>query len=214
MIYKAPDYITKYSDTLSEIIALAKKDCFSPDHIQTVISKSVTFREFENNNITDIAFKSSESLYKDLFPEGKADIKDIPLFCNYYWIGEMYIREFLRKRVTFQTLFAYLPIDLMEKLYIAYHEMNFTSFDKYVDERFEETPLAIWLKKRNISCVKLSSETGIPIPTLRALKTGARDISKLQANYLEKIAVTLRISMKSLLTNITLKIEEPIYMKN
>ena len=58
MIYTMYDYLSKYSDTLSEIIALAEKDNYSFDYIEKTISYSIPFFNFENSNITDIAFSS------------------------------------------------------------------------------------------------------------------------------------------------------------
>ena len=104
-----------------------------------------------------------------------------------------------------------MPILNIEKLFTPYHEMDVTQFDKYIEELFKETPLSIWIKKRGFSVARLAKETEIPESTLRSLTYGQRDICKVQANYLEKIAAKLSINPRSLLQHITLDLYEPRY---
>lgn len=211
MIYLSPDYTAKYSDVLSEILALAKIDEYSNDYIETTIANSKPFKELEYSDVTEIAFKSTMSLYRALFPSGKAIDKDIKLFSPYYWIGEMYIHIFIKYKITFEAIFSYIPIGKMEELFATYHEMDINQFDKYVEKVLEEKPLSIWMRKRKITCIELSKKTQIPLTTIRSLKNGQRDINKLQACYLEKISSVLLINPRSLLECITLNFCVPNY---
>ena len=211
MIFTSPDYLTKYSDTLSEIIELASIDQYSEDFIEQTLSHSKFLNDFEYSDVTEISFRSTMSLYREMFPNSKAVVQDIRLFSNFYWIGEMYIHLFLKYKLTFETLFAYFPLNKMKELFPLYHEMDVTQFEKYANEVLKESTLSIWLKKRNVLCTKLAKETGISLNTIRAIKSGNRKIEKLQSSYFEKISSYLKVNPRSLLNEITLKIYIPSY---
>lgn len=206
MIYTSYDYISKYSDTLAEIIALAKLDKYSFEYIERVLSSSKMIDEFEYSDITLIAFTSSSRLYRSLFPEAKASINDIALFDSSYWIGETYIRIFLKYKLTFEAIFTYLPLEIMERQYALYHEMDEGQFDEYFESVLKENILSKIMSKKSITSVALSKKTNISLSTIRSLKEGKRDIRKIGADKLEKIATALNIKLRTLLYPITLDI--------
>lgn len=206
MIYSSYDYISKYSDTLAEIIALAKLDKYSFEYIERTLSSSKMIDEFEYSDITLIAFTSSSRLYRSLFPDAKASINDIALFDSSYWIGETYIRIFLKYKLTFEAIFTYLPLEIMERQYALYHEMDEGQFDEYFESLLKENILSKIMSKKSITSVALSKKTNISLSTIRSLKEGKRDIRKISADKLEKIATSLNIKLRTLLYPITLDI--------
>ena len=206
MIYTSYDYISKYSDTLAEIIALAKLDKYSFEHIEKTLSSSKMIDEFEYSDITLIAFTSSSRLYRSLFPDAKASINDIALFDSSYWIGETYIRIFLKYKLTFEAIFTYLPLEIMERQYALYHEMDEGQFDEYFESLLKENILSKTMSKKSITSVALAKKTNISLSTIRSLKEGKRDIHKISADKLEKIATSLNIKLRTLLYPITLDI--------
>lgn len=206
MIYTSYDYISKYSDTLAEIIALAKLDKYSFEYIERVLSSSKMIDEFEYSDITLIAFTSSSRLYRSLFPDAKASINDIALFDSSYWIGETYIRIFLKYKLTFEAIFTYLPLEIMERQYALYHEMDEGQFDEYFESLLKENILSKIMSKKSITSVLLAKKTDISLSTIRSLKEGKRDIHKIGADKLEKIATALNIKLRTLLYPITLDI--------
>ena len=207
MIYTAYDYLTKYGDTIGEIINLAELDCYSFDLIEKTLYKSSMIKEFEESNITQIAFTSSILLYRKLFPNSEATTKDIHLFSSYYWIGEMYLKIFLKYKVNFETIFAYLPIKKMHELYGVYHEMDVTQFYRYFESLRERNIFSIFLKEKELTLKALSDKTGISVATLKSLKEGKRDFKNLKSSYLEKISHYLGVEMQTLLGEITLEIK-------
>lgn len=208
MIYMSPDYLLKYSDTLSEIIALAKLDNYSDDFIMDSIAQSSIFRSFEMSDVTEIAFSSTMNCYRSIFKDSKSFVDELPLFSPYYWIGEMYCHLFFKFKLTFETLFAYFPISLMEKQYYLYHEMDPVHFEQYANNVIKEPPLSIYMKKKHLSCVELSQKSGVSLSTIRSLKTKVRDIKKLQASKLEKISSVLGVNPRSILDEITLDMDQ------
>lgn len=211
MIYTAYDYILKYGDTLSEILSMAETDGYTFDFIEKTLVKSSLIKEFEQSNITLIAFTSSMKLYRGLFPNSKATTQDVRLFSSHYWIGEIYISLFLKYKVNFETLFLYLPIEKMHELYVPYHEMDARQLFKYFEELRQTNAFTLLLKEREMSLKTLSSKTEISAATLKALKEGKRDFKNLNSEYLEKIAHYLGCEMQTLLGNITLETKDPIY---
>lgn len=207
MIYTSYDYLTKYGDTLAEIINLAELDGYSFDFIEKTLIKSTMIKEFEGSNITQIAFTSSIQLYRKLFPGSEATTSDIQLFSSHYWIGEMYIKIFLKYKVNFQTIFTYLPIQKMHELYGVYHEMDVTQFYKYFESLRQKNIFTIFLKEKELTLKSLSEKTGISVATLKALKEGKRDFANLKSSYLEKISHYLGVEMQTLLGEITLEIK-------
>lgn len=207
MIFTSYDYLTKYGDTLAEIINLAEIDGYSFDFVEKTLIKSTMIKEFEASNITQIAFTSSMQLYRRLFPNSNATTKEIHLFSSHYWIGEMYIKIFLKYRVNFQTIFAYLPIKKMHQLYGVYHEMDVTQFYRYFELLREKNMFEIFLKEKVATLKSLSEKTEISLSTLKALKEGKRDFKNLKSSYLEKISHYLGIEMQTLLGEITLEIK-------
>jgi DNA-binding Xre family transcriptional regulator len=207
MIYTAYDYLTKYGDTIGEIINLAELDGYSFDFIEKTLYKSSMIKEFEESNITQIAFNSSILIYRKLFPNSEATTKDIHLFSSYYWIGEMYIKIFFKYKVNFETIFAYLPIQKMHELYEVYHEMDVTQFYRYFESLKEKNTFEIFLKEKELTLKALSNKTGISVSTLKALKEGKRDFVNLKSSYLEKISHYLGVEMQTLLGEITLEIK-------
>ena len=207
MIYTSYDYLTKYSDTLAEIINLAELDGYSFDFIEKTLIKSSMIKEFEASNITQIAFTSSMQLYRKLFPNSNATTKDIHLFSSYYWIGEMYIKIFLKYKMNFESIFAYIPIVKMHQLYELYHEMDINHFFKHFETLKTKNIFTIFLKEKDLTLKKFSEKSGIPISTLKALKEGKRDFINLKGSYLEKISHYLGVEMQTLLGEITLEIK-------
>lgn len=211
MIYTSVDYLNKYFDALGEVIALAELDGYSFEYIQNIIADSKVVHEFENSNITTIAFSSSNAIYHQLFPNGKASINDIKLFSPCYWIGEAYVRIFLRYKMTFEAIFAYLPISLMYEQYHLYHEMDFNQLYEYFESLLKTNVISKFMEIKKMNNSKLSELTNISVETIKAIKSGRRDINKLQSNYLESISNALGIRMRSLIRPISLDIVEPNY---
>lgn len=208
MIYSSYDYLSKYYDTLGEIIALARLDKYSNDFIEKTIASSKMISELENSNITLIAFSSSSLLYRSIFPEGKSLIDDIAMFDMNYWMGEMYMSVFLKYKLTFEAIFTIIPLEVMQYQYVLYHEMDISSFFEYFESLLKEENLfSRFLKKKKVSAVKLSKMTGISLSTIRSIKENKRDIKKMRVGLIENIAIHLDINIRSLLCPITLEIQ-------
>lgn len=203
MIYLSDDYISKYSDTLSYLIARSYKEGYSLDYIEKVISHSLMINELEKSNITIIAFSSMEKIYSEIFTMNDNNFK-LNIYDEFGWVGNIYMHLFLSLKITFESLFLIVPIKEMLDLYNLYHEMSYSQILEYVKEKNKYSTLDIVMKRRDISNSKLSAITGMSISTIRALRYNKRDISKLEAHKLLLLANALNVKMETLLPDIGL----------
>lgn len=196
MIYQAYDYIDKYVETLTYIFSRALYNKYSFDYIQKRIYKSEMIREFEESNVTPIAFDSYEKNYKSIF----GDMDDFKYERNntINWIVYAYIYLFIHKKITFEFLLLLFPLERMFEIFPMYHQMGISRLDGLFHEETKYSLLDAIMNKRKITSKKLSELTGISVSTIKALRYNKRDMNKLQYSYVRKIAEVLKIKTESL----------------
>lgn len=207
MIYLADDYLNKYNDALSYLLARSYSENYSFDYIQKTISYSHAINELEKSNVTLIAFSSMEKIYNDMFParENNFVYDEYDIFG---WCGYAYMHLFLNRQITFEALFFLIPLEQMMSMYKIYHEMNISRLDDYVDETLKYSLLDIIMKHKKISNSELANSTSLSISTINALRYGKRDINKLEGGKLLLIANALNVKMETLLPTIKLRFFE------
>ena len=205
MIYLADDYVVKYQDTLGYIIGRAIEEQYSPFHVEHAIAYSSSFSLLEKSDVTEIAFYTSEDIYKEAFKISKENNEyDYNPYGIFGWIGYTYIRLFFDLKITFELLFILLPIEKMVYMYKLYHEIDYQHALDEVNESIKYSYLNMIMKRKKISTAKLSTLSGVPFSTISALRYGKRDINKLEASSLLKLSNALCVKMESLLTDINL----------
>lgn len=204
MIYLSDDYLTKYSDTLSYLISRSYSEGYSFDFIQKTIAYSKAISELERSNITSIAFSSFEKVYSETFPKNNNDFS-FNAYDMFGWSGYAYMHLFLKLRITFEALFYLIPLEEMFQLYHLYHEMSITQLEEYASNQLKFTMLDIIMKSSNISTQALSKMTDLSASTINALRYKKRDIAKLEASKLSRIALALNVKMETLLPSIYLE---------
>ncbi len=207
MIFTSYDYIDKYIEVLNYLIARSISEQYSFDHIEKTIARSLPFTRFEKSDVTTIAFSSPKEIYSELFPNIKGDFVINPNDI-YGWIAFAYINIFLKKQVTFETIFAALPLEKMLLYYGPYHEMDISQLLELFDEKVGKSHLDLFMKKSDMSCVELAKQTNIPLPTIKALRYGHRDIAKMELYRTILISSVLHIKVESLLDKIPLDLQQ------
>lgn len=196
MIYLAHDYIERYQYVLAYIIRNAIRTKYITPYIEKQIAYSDTFSEFENSDVTKIAFSSCDTIYSSLFdvnPSLSSNEYDI-----YDWVAHAYITLFLKERATFEALFRILSIEEMLEKYKLYHEMDIRQLEDIFIERTRHSLLDVIMKSKKLSTKELSEKTKIPFSTLSALRYGKRDINKVEFRTVIRIAKALNIKAESL----------------
>ena len=204
MIYRADDYVVKYQDTLGYIIGRGISGGCSPRFVEKTIAYSSTFSSFEKSDITEIAFSSKELIFSKMFDLSLADDYDYSPYGVYAWLGSIYIRLFFDLKITFESLFIVLPIDKAINLYPLYHEMDYLQVLNFIKSNIKYSLLDEIMNYKGVSSQKLSVSSGVSFSTITALRYGSRDINKLEAGLLLKLANSLRVKVESLLADINL----------
>ena len=89
-------------------------------------------------------------------------------------------------------------------MYRLYHEMDYRQALDEVKLGIAYSYLNVIMNHKGISSTKLAELTGISASTISALRYAHRDINKLEAFKLIRIAQALRVKTESLLTDIGL----------
>lgn len=204
MIYLFDDYFDKYISVFSYLFERSCFEKYSYSFIERKIAYSLMVNELERSNITTIAFSSNEMIYNSIFPNYVInDFKASP-YNIYGWLGFLYVHLFIDLKITWEMLFILLPIKKAISMYNLYHEMDYRQSLDYVKSLFKYSNLNLIMEAKSISTNELASTTNIPVSTIRSLRYGIRDINKLAASSLHKIANKLDVKIESLLSNIQL----------
>ena len=107
--------------------------------------------------------------------------------------------------ITFGISFIILPLKKALSLYKLYHEMDYSQIYSLFDELMGHSYLDAILKNKNISSMELSRRSGVSFPTINALRYKQRDISKLEAKLLFKLAKSLNVKITTLLPSLDLE---------
>ena len=204
MIYLSDDYLTKYCDTISYLLARSYSEGYSFDFIQRTISYSRPISELEKSDITTLAFSSFERIYNNVFPEHNNEFVFNP-YDSFGWSGYAYVHLFLKMKITFEALFYLIPLKDMLNLYHLYHEMNVSQIEEYASDIIKYSILDIIMKTKSVSNSELSEKTNLSLSTINALRYKKRDINKLEAYKLMLIANALDVKIETLLQPIDLK---------
>lgn len=204
MIYLSDDYVDKYKEVFCYLLERAVDEEYSFSYIEYTISHSRMVNEFEESNVTLIAFSSLEKIYQEIFPFKENNNFKHNIYGKFGWISDAYINLFLNLNITFETMFIIFPLEEMLSLYKIYHEMSFSKLIDLKNEKVPYTYLDNIMKYRNISTNELATKSGIPFSTINALRYGKRDIRKLESNKLLVISKNLSVKMESLLPDIYL----------
>lgn len=196
MIYQGYDYLKKYELVISYIIENAITSGYAIPHIERQIAYSKVFTEFEESDVTEIAFSSCEKSYLSMFE--KNSFNKVNEYGIYGWIGYAYIYLFLKEKITFETLFLIMPIENMINRYPVYHEMDIRQLEDDFKYLTRYSLFDAILKAKKISTNELSIKTNIPFSTLSSIRFGKRDINKVEFSTVIKIAKALKIKPESL----------------
>ena len=78
----------------------------------------------------------------------------------------------------------------------------------YAKEKMKHSLLDVVMQRKGLSNKQLSKKTELSVSTINAIRYGNRDINKLEANKLLKMARALNIKMETLLPDIGLIMQQ------
>ena len=207
MIYTSYDYISKYQEVLCYLLSFGIKNKYSFQFIEKTIAHSEAIKEFERSNITLIAFSSCQMITKEVYKQEDVFLDSNDIFGVCGWLSTIYIRLFLKLKMTFEALFLLFPIKEGIECYPLYHEMDISQIDQYIDKKMDKTILDIVMKNKKKSNLTLAQETGLSVATINALRYGHRDIKKLESYKLLILASSLNVYSETIIGKLPLQIK-------
>lgn len=190
------DEIEKLKDLFGLILLNGERYGFSDDVIEEKICKSSFFKDLENGDL----FFNRQNLVDIIANvlELKTNQVSTTIFLSRsFWIGELYIRLFLRYHKSFSYLFLYLPIKEARKYFGLYHEMDFTqAYLLFENIESKNTILSLLLKKKNMTMDKLSVLTGINRNSLMKYCQNNKHIYKASLDTVYKLCNVLDTDIK------------------
>ena len=193
------EYFDYYVEQLEKVFCFSYERHISLKYVESAISKSSFFRSIETDELSSVEYINEKQLLKSVFPFMDESSFNASTYNSCMWAAEAYIWIQSKTKQTFEAIFLYIPLEEMYKLFVAYHEMDFSHIvDEFVDRQNKKSVLSILLKNYKISVRTLSNETGISYNTLMDLKTRRRDISKLNVSSALKLANRFNVRPETL----------------
>ncbi|MDD5805718.1 MAG: helix-turn-helix transcriptional regulator [Eggerthellales bacterium] len=101
-----------------------------------------------------------------------------------YWIGWSLAYYQWETSLTFREIAEAIPMDVIEDLYYAYHEMDVRSFVERMDELYREahpeTNLQRLRKMAGLTQGELAKYSGVPVRTIQQYEQRQKDVNKAQ----------------------------------
>lgn len=119
-----------------------------------------------------------------------------------YWTGWVLAYYQWHSVKTFKRIQRVIPVAEVCSMYNPLHEADIRMFVEIVDKRMEEDRKQSQLKRlrayAKLSQRELADQSGVPLRQIQLFEQGERDISKTQAQTLQKLARVLHVPAETL----------------
>ena len=119
-----------------------------------------------------------------------------------YWTGWVLAYYQWHSEKTFKRIQSVIPVTEVYSMYNPLHEADIRMFVEIVDKRMEEARQQSQLKRlrayAKLSQRELADQSGVPLRQIQLFEQGERDISKTQAQTLQKLARVLHVPAETL----------------
>ena len=119
-----------------------------------------------------------------------------------YWTGWVLAYYQWHSVKTFKRIQRVIPVAEVCSMYNPLHEADIRMFVEIVDKRMEEDRKQSRLKRlrayARLSQRELADQSGVPLRQIQLFEQGERDISKTQAQTLQKLARALHVPSETL----------------
>lgn len=194
------NYLYEYTDLLERVISVAYELNYRISSVERQISYSPFFQKIEKSNygmppiITDI------ELIKQIYSNRDINIGDIPVYKKCLWSAEAYLRIQEACKLTFETIFLYIPIKKMFEYFDLYHEMDFSQIvDEFNRLYASKSVLSILLDRYECTIKDVAEKLHVSYKTIYSYKHRCRDIKKMEAKPAYELATLLRVRLETLL---------------
>ena len=119
-----------------------------------------------------------------------------------YWTGWVLAYYQWHSEKTFKRIQSVIPVTEVCSMYNPLHEADIRMFVEIVDKRMKEVRQQSQLKRlrayAKLSQRELADQSGVPLRQIQLFEQRERDISKTQAQTLQKLARALHVSTETL----------------
>ena len=189
-------------DTMALLLSFGHAYKYRGSVVEKRIALSPFFQAVEKAKDEYILCENIGQLISSTFYDANVSNFKYIIFNECAWLAELYIQIQKQTKMTFEGIFLYLPIDEGYSLFPVYHEMDFSQSIQYFLEQTKKHSLLYLAMKRNgVGINELSHFCGLSYSMISALRTGKKDIGKVAAVNLLKVATYLGIRIETLISS-------------
>ena len=193
------NYFYEFVNKLERVLSVAYEVKYSLGALEKQISYCSYFQKIEDDGGELAPIIVEEKLIKEVFPEITINLDNIPVHNQCLWAAESYLHIQENTGLTFETIFLYIPIEMMYQYFPVYHEMDFSQIvDEFIKLFKKKSVLSVLSKKYGFSMREVAKATNISYETLLSLKQRKRDISKANYEMVYKISKFLHVRTSTL----------------
>lgn len=192
-------YLNEYVNNLEIIFSIGYGRKYSTSYIERSISYSSYFQNIEKDNKGFAPITNDVTLIKDLFPNLKVDLLNMPHYNQCLWAAESYLRIQGETGLTFECIFLYIPINKMYEYFPLYHEMDFSHIiDEFKRLYAEKSALQLLVERYHYSLSNLSKEIDVSYDMLYSLKLRRRDIKKTSVEIVARLSQVFNVRIETI----------------
>lgn len=193
------NHLYEYITLLARVLSVGYYLHYGSPVLEKEISYSSFFQKLEKDNDGSL-YISEVNLIKEIYPDEKIDLMDVPTYNQCLWAAESYLRIQNECKLSFEAIFLYIPLKDMYGYFVYYHEMDFSQIINVFNELYDKhSTLELEIKKQKTSLKEMSEKTNIPYSTLFSLKKRKRNIKEVNGKTIYAISSFLKIRMETLL---------------
>lgn len=192
-------YLNEYASNLERILSIGYEYKYSTPSLERLISYSEYFQNIEKDNRGFAPITNDVTLIKDLFPNLKVDLLNMPHYNQCLWAAESYLRIQGETGLTFECIFLYIPINKMYEYFPLYHEMDFSHIiNEFKRLYVEKSALQLLIERYHYSLSNLSKEIGVSYDMLYSLKLRRRDIKKTSVEIVARLSQVFNVRIETI----------------
>ncbi len=192
-------YLNEYAGNLEIIFSIGYGRKYSTSYIERSISYSSYFQNIEKDNKGFAPITNDVTLIKDLLPNLKVDLLNMPHYNQCLWAAESYLRIQGETGLTFECIFLYIPINKMYEYFPLYHEMDFSHIiDEFKRLYAEKSALQLLVERYHYSLSNLSKEIDVSYDMLYSLKLRRRDIKKTSVEIVARLSQVFNVRIETI----------------
>ena len=192
-------YFDEYIDLLERVLSFAHQNLYSFGYVESRIVNNDFFKSLEKSDEGYSPIITDNELIKELFPDSKMNLEDVPLYNQCLWAAESYLKIQEETSLTFEAIFLYIPLDEMYNYFPIYHEMDFSQIvSRFKELYLLDSVLQKLIDRSGFTICDISNKTNINKDTLYSLKDRRRDIKNASVLLVSTLANLFKVRVETI----------------